>query len=166
MKGANNYPSIVKNKPEPDFKHDEPICPFCQSKDVEVGDHCMTCVAGWDPKTGKMAEDFSDHDPNHHWISHVCKACKKRFCLEWKRGNGWYTDYHWKKGGPPRILAGAPSCFEHYVYTCSHCDGDVYEENREFDGTKTTCLRYENGVPQYRTFFVCNCCGAEEELCR
>jgi hypothetical protein len=144
--------SFVKERPNPDLKIDEYICPYCLSSDVETKGSSATLVGG-------RKED----DVNHVWTKCSCKSCWNSFVHEHRHNNVWYTSQG-------KILAGIPSCFESYIYTCSSCGGNVHRHYRELDGiTKTNGFLKtaydENDIwtKYYKVFFECENCKKSAE---
>jgi len=142
---------LVKERPDRSLKIDKFKCPYCKSKKLETKDVCTTLVAG-------------RGDANHVWTKLLCLDCKKEFMHEHIDYNTWYTDSNKK------ILAGIPSCFEDYVYTCSHCGGDVTrkyfekESEKEVEVLKTK-IDPDTGehIKEYRIVFECESCHKKIE---
>jgi len=111
---------IIAQQPDPSFKLNQTICPYCNGTDVKERGKETTCVG----HLGTRPED----DPNHVWVFCECQKCMKEFTKEYKLGNVWYTS----KG---RVLKGMSNCFESYIYTCKACGGDIRRHWVNRDGT-------------------------------
>lgn len=147
----NGLLEIVKERPDPSLTMDNIMCPHCESEDVKNTGHSQTLVGSID-----------GYDPNHHWYDYVCKTCDEYFMLERKDGNIWYTAGRFGS----KIFKGMPTCFESYIYTCVHCDGDVHRVTKELDGVTLNTSEwtsYDDGRPLFRTFFECQSCEASVE---
>tara|TARA_Y100000310_G_C20693897_1_gene824140 strand:- start:1588 stop:2067 length:480 start_codon:yes stop_codon:yes gene_type:complete len=146
----NDFLSIVVERNDTSLTK-SPICPYCNSEDMESKCHHQTLLA-----CGKT-------DPNHHWHEYVCKSCKSMFTLEYKEDIVWYTNQDKK------VLKGIPGCYETYVYTCSKCGGDVKRHNLDLvTGQETSMLSYQAGedgklIKGHRTIFSCDNCLVEIE---
>jgi len=93
---------------------------------------------------------------NHRITSCQCNDCNEKFTYETKGiKNIWFV------GKNDKVLLGTPRCFEHYVYTCKHCGGDVHYRNlssnthKLADGTEYTIVKA--GEPQVYQFECMNC---------
>ena len=144
---------LVKERPDDSLTR-ETVCPYCGSTNIQELGHVETLLA-----------NFGNEDPNHHWITCHCQDCEKEFGHEYKEGNHWYVERETKK-----VLKGIPSCYEFYVYTCTHCDGDVVRKYTSLDSGSLpgadrgfAVLSTIKGVKQYRTFYECKSCGEKVE---
>lgn len=137
---------FVKETPTNEKPSHRIACPYClNDKNIKREGITTTLVGG-----GSGIDD----DPNHTWEPCTCRDCGKDFTRETRDGNVWYTDKDHK------VLRGMPSCFEHYVYTCRECGGEVRRRYKELNSEKDPgCLTTTDDGPQYRIFFECNKCG-------
>jgi len=104
----NEFLKLVTQRPDPKLWKKGIFCPYCKSKEVQ-NFGTMTTLVGYFGK-----------DLNHTHTRCRCLKCNKEFTRETKGyDNVWFTD---PKG---KVLLGIPYCFEHYIYTCKHCGGDV-----------------------------------------
>jgi hypothetical protein len=142
---------IISNKVNHSFRRDEIVCPYCHSKKHTYSQsHTQTLVGG-------------TPDPNHHTLICFCSFCAKKFVMEYKHANVWYSE-QMPGSKDLKLLAGIPNCFEDWVYTCSYCNGNVRREFRELDGVKIKSMgRKVFPKRDYRTFFCCESCKREEE---
>jgi len=142
--------TLVTERPDESLKIDEYFCPYCESEDVSTKCNGMTCVGG-------------GGDANHVWTSVDCHNCGKQSTHEHIDYNTWYTE-GFRNNGVRKIVRGIPSCFESYIYTCSHCGGDVTRNYLELDSDKPVeCLHKKPNVNgswenQYRIVFKCESC--------
>ena len=124
----------------------EPACPRCGC------DYTVTEI------TTTLVGIVDGIDANHKWESSVCSSCQFAFIVESKRGNTWITK-------DSKVLAGLPNCFEDYIYTCAHCNGNVVRKYTVEDGcTVATSLLIDKDGPKYRTFYLCQSCAASIEV--
>lgn len=150
-------PTLIANRPLAEKPSARASCPYCGGGTLRRGWASHTALGGGD--------GTRDGDPNHWWEAYNCSACGQSFTRETKSGNVWYTAGHRADGV---VLAGLPSCFEHYEYRCARCpNGSVTVRHTELDGqTPTVSLSITlgpGGGRHYRTFYACETCGAEEE---
>lgn len=146
----NEFLDLVTARLDPELNYEKPVCPHCDSDNVNQTDHVTTLVG----HTGKI-------DINHQWIQCSCNNCEKQWTMEYKGDydhgyNTWYT-----KDG--KLLRGLPTCFETYTYTCKHCGGDVHRHNyNKNTRQETEILSYSSdGSKSFDTYFYCNKCKAE-----
>lgn len=142
--------NIVTQRPDSslDKKVLAQTCPYCESTNISADSISHTLIGG-------------DPDSNHYWNRLQCTSCKRRFTVEWKYNNVWLVS------DDDHVLAGIPSCFEHYVYTCN-CGGDVTRTYTKLDGispVQALQISYENGecIRGYRIFYACDTCDANVE---
>jgi len=62
---------IIAQQPDPSFKLNQTICPYCNGTDVKERGKETTCVG----HLGTRPED----DPNHVWVFCECQKCMKEF---------------------------------------------------------------------------------------
>jgi hypothetical protein len=104
-------------------------------------------------------------DINHHWDGCLCIECHKSWTMEWK-GEEKLKGYNvWHVDSNNHVIAGIPSCFESYVYTCSECGGDVKRHFFDKDTRNTAkCLSQKiGGERYYDIYFICEDCKVEEK---
>ena len=101
---------------------------------------------------------FGPVDLNHTWDYCTCNACQFQFMVERKSGNTWITK-------DKKVLAGLPNCFEDYIYTCVHCNGNVVRKHTAMNGeTVVGSLLTTREGKQYRTFYLCASCNIQIEV--
>ena len=124
----------------------EPACPHCGC-DFTIREEQTTLIG------------FSGSvNPNHRWLYCTCNSCQFQFTVEHKSDNVWVTK-------DKKVLAGLPSCFEDYIYTCATCNGNVVRRHTAMDGETVVRSLYTNQEgPQYRTFYLCLYCAAQIEV--
>lgn len=147
-----SFISLIKERPDPSLSNNIDKCIFCNSEDVEHNGSSQTLVGG----------------DNHHWHRYHCKDCDGKFTCE-QKDHGDFTNY-WittEINDGVKVLKGIPSCFEDYIYTCSHCGGDVRREYKQPDGVSDCggILSYDmkTGKGNFRIFFSCQKCGEKVE---
>lgn len=143
-----NILEIVSNKPSDEKRKDAVTCPYCSSYDISKYGTLSTCV-------GYVGVDY-----NHRWTKCYCNECERKFVRESKGPDSvWYVDEDKK------VLKGIPTCFEHYIYQCIKCGGEV---EREYIDTKTgkKAKSLSQGLNEkgewvklYRTEYRCKGCG-------
>ena len=138
--------TLVKERPAPELDINEFVCPYCRSYDVVARTRMSTAVGG-------------DDDRNHVQTTCICNACRMDFTQEHIHFNTWYTDSH------GHVLAGIPTCFENYLYTCRYCGGTVSRNTIDLDGNPAVSLtsrKTESGwMQEYRYRFKCEECSRE-----
>lgn len=163
----NEFLDIVVERHDPKLSKDQPICPFCGSKNISVTGGMSTLVGLGRSKSGK------EYDPNHHWDNGACNDCHESWFIEWSqyedddmnvRDCVWYTK-------DQKVLAGIPECFEEYIYTCSKCGGDVrkhYYDKGTRNVTRTLSQSLGSNKSEssvecrgYDVYFACADCDAE-----
>lgn len=157
--------SLVKDRPLSPELWDKFVCPFCKSEDVHRGGEITTLV-------GSLRDDPYD-SANHKTCSCSCRACGKKFLRERKGRNTWYSQED--RSDPAlleRLVAGVASCHESVAYTCAHCGGAVYRDNRggkSVPEMRMQILSYSvkpgdtTMTPDHRTFYCCSVCEKEVE---
>jgi len=143
QKPWNTFLALVKERPDKSLKINKYKCPFCESKKITKSGSTTTLVGG-------------RGDANHVWTSCSCQICKKSFIHEHINNNTWYTCEQ-------KIIAGIPSCFENYIYTCAYCNGKIERHYLELDSDNEANFlssREIDGVwkNEYRIVFKCNNC--------
>jgi hypothetical protein len=152
MAKYNAFLDIVKERHDPSIKY-RPVCPYCFSDRIHV-------TSSWSTATTRN---------NHVTKECECVKCSKTFRYEIKEGSEDVEEIRWYVSNEGKILRGIPGCFEHYVYTCNKCGGDVHrkylEKNSDKECTILSSGADENGVwfNHYRILFVCEKCGQSIE---
>jgi len=148
------YPAIVKCNSLVSID-EEVKCPFCDSDNLQDFGTETTCV-GWDVSSGEK------NNPNHTHTGYECRACGKSFARQTRFGEVWYTE---RIGEESVVVRGMPNCFEHYVLTCSYCNGMIRKRYQNKKGYDPKYLgEYLNGEKDYITWYCCNRCGRQETL--
>lgn len=151
---------LVKERPDPTLDFWSDSCAVCGSTDIRDGGVART-LAGWAQPAGLSRREAVVHPQNpNHTSRHIhCNACGSDLAYEVKGGNVWYSE---RLG---RVLAGIPSCFEPYTYTCRHCNGTVKRHYRTSDDRPARGLGHHNvdgqWIKNYYTVFRCEDCQAE-----
>jgi hypothetical protein len=149
----NEFLELVTQRPDPKLWKKGTFCPYCKSKNVQSFG-TMTTLVG-----------YAGKDMNHTHERCRCTECNKEFTRETKGyDNVWFTDPDGK------ILLGIPYCFEHYVYTCKHCGGDVVHKFYNISDDKeaqfvTVTVSSQKGIPSvHHQYCVFECQQCHEKI--
>lgn len=126
-----------------------PICPFCQSTTVNIGEKVETMVGF-----------FGNVNPNHMWTECICNTCLKAFVFEQKLDISWYTL-------DGKVLRGVAGCCQGYIHTCK-CGGDFWERCENKNGTPypESGLEFKDGNPNQWSVHTCSSCAKQIKIDR
>lgn len=153
--------SIIEERPDPTLSWNNPVCPFCSSKDLEDRGGESTCL-GWFPRVPEDDTTDCPGNPNLSDNHYICADCGKAFTYFVKYGNIWVEEGvpHLE---PRNIVKGLPNTHlgKRANYTCTHCgEKAVAVEENERKYKHIIAPPEEENLP-YK--ISCSSCGVSVE---